>query len=374
MMKSIVILAGSTPWSVLSLCKCARKYGVKSFVVCVRNGWGRKYAHSRYVFKAYDTLEDGLDAHWKLFFEENTFEEKPILYVTNDYACQIVDRDRTFYEEHFVVCMASSHIVNSFIDKNLAAVVAEKNGLTVPKTRELHSDVDVEGACTEFAFPVIIKPVTFQDHSDAGFKTHICETAQQLREFVIPYLLKGINIQCQDYIEGDDKDCLYYQFFRDRVGNLTECMGEKTLQTNGIMTIGTTKYDECLATMCRAFLQRIDYFGIGGIEFKRNGGKYYFIEMSTRTEGFLPISDMSGVSLAEASFNSLNGGFFQETHQEDGRRYGVFLSLFLSTLRSGGFFSACIEVLRFLFSPKSKFVGAFLDLWFSLKLDLRILG
>lgn len=373
MMRDIVVLAGSTPWSVLSLCKCACKHGVKAYVICVRNEWGRKYAHSRFVFKAYDAPEASLREHWILFFKENSFKEKPILFVTNDYVCQIVDKDRDFYEEHFVVCMASSYIIDTFIDKNRATVEAEKNGLIIPKTRELHDATDLEGICQDFAFPVILKPVTFRDHSAAGFKTHLCKTEEHLRGFVAPYLEGKINIQCQEFIIGEDKDCLFYQFFRDSEGNVTECMGEKTLQTNGIMTIGTTKYDEFLATMCRAFLQRIDYVGIGGLEFKRNGGKYYFIEMSTRTEGFLPISDMSGVSLAEASFNSLNGGNFQETHQEDGMRYGVFLSLFLSTLRSKGFFSACKSVFSFLLSPKSRFAGSFLDFWFSLKLDLKIL-
>ena len=292
-MKDIVVLAGTSPWSVLSLCKCASKHKVKAFVVCVKNGWGRKYAKSCYVYRAFDTQELELDVFWERFFVENPFADRPILYVTSDYVCQIVERNRAFYEEHFDLCMASSYIVKSFIDKNLATVEASKHGLTVPLTQELHTNEDVDIICKNFAFPVIVKPVTFLDHSKAGFKTQICETESELREFVPQFLSKGIDLQCQEYIKGEDRDCVFYQFFRDKEGCVTECMGEKTLQNNGIMAIGTTIFDEQLAVTCRSFLKSIDYVGIGGIEFKKYNGKYYFIEMSTRTEGFLAISDMA---------------------------------------------------------------------------------
>lgn len=368
-MMDIVVLAGTTPWSVLSLCKCASLHKVKAYVVCVKNGWGRRYAKSRYVYKAYDTSEEELDSFWSRFFNDNSFDQKPILYVTSDYVCQLVERDRPYYEGKFNLCVASSYILNSFIDKNLAAKEAEKHGLIVPKTQEIQSEKDVDSVCREFSFPVIVKPVTFSDHSQAGFKTQICKTDHQLRSFVIKYFGKGINLQCQEFIQGEDKDCVFYQFFRDKEGQITECMGEKTMQTDGIMTIGTTKYDKHLAEMCQAFLRRINYVGIGGVEFKNYNGKYYFIEMSTRTEGFLPISDMAGVSLADASFSSMNGGPFLLLKQKESIQYVVFEPLVRTSLKQG----KLKQFFKVLFSPRARFVGAYLDLCFALKLDLRII-
>ncbi len=372
-MKDVVVLAGSTPWSVLSLCKCACKHSAKTYVVCVKNGWGRKYAKSRYVYKAYDTQEKELDFLWIDFFDTNTFSEKPILYVTNDYVCQIVERNRKFYEDHFILCMASSYIINFFIDKNKASIEAVKYGLTVPKTQEIYTEGDIEVVTNGFVFPVIIKPVTFLDHSNAKFKTQICINEVQFREFISKYLHTEINIQCQEYIKGEDKDCVFYQFYRDVDGNITDCMGEKTMQSNGIMTIGTTRYDDDLSKICRAFLKKIDYVGIGGLEFKRYNGKYYFIEMSTRTEGFLPISDMADVSLAEASFLSLNGQSYNKTVQKDGVQYVVFRAMLLDALQKEGLPHAMGRFFKVLFSPKTKFVGAFLDLCFALKLDVKVL-
>ena len=71
-------------------------------------------------------------------------------------------------------------------------------------------------------------------------------------------------------------------------------MGVKTLQSppgNGIMAIGETQENPELMRICRDFLSRIDYKGIGGLEFKYFNGKYYFIEMSIRIDGFISISD-----------------------------------------------------------------------------------
>lgn len=372
-MKDIVVLAGSTPWSVLSLCKSASKNKAKAYIVCINNGWGRKYIKSRYVYKAYDIDEASINSLWQQFFKENHFAEKPILYVTNDYVCQVVEQNRAFYEACFDLCMASSYIIHSFIDKNLAAIEAEKHGLAVPMTLEIHQEADLDGIRDSFKFPAIVKPVTFRDHSKVGFKTQVCETEQQLKEFVKQHLVNGINLQCQEFIKGEDKDCVFYQFYRDKDGNVTECMGEKTLQTEGIMTIGTTKLDVELAAMCKSFLNSIDYKGIGGIEFKKYSGKYYFIEMSTRTEGFLPVSDMAGVSLAEASYLSMNGLRFKTQRQNEDIQYVVFMTLLIASFREKGFIYACKRLLGVLFSPKAHFTGAFLDFCFALKLDLRII-
>lgn len=371
-MKDIVILSGSTPWSVLSLCKCASKYHAKAYVVCFQNGWGRKYAHSRYVNKSYDVLEQDESAFWKRFFIENVFETPPILYVTNDYVCQIVNRNRNFYETHFDLCMPSSYIIESFIDKNKASVEAGRHGLTVPKTQELRNSDDEQRVIDTFQFPVIVKPVTFHDHSLANFKTQICETPHSFVSFVEKFRHKEVKLQCQEYIKGEDKDCWFYQFYRNKSGEIVECMGEKTLQTNGIMTIGTTKYDSTLASESRAFLDSIGYVGIGGIEYKRYDGKDYFIEMSTRTEGFLAISDMAGVSLSESSFSDRCDLKINPHFQKEGTRYVVFLSWLLNGFNKNKW-RIIPEMLRLMFDKNAHFVGAYLDKAFSAKLLIRLI-
>lgn len=119
-MKDIVIFAGSSPWSVLSLCKMAYKKRVKTYVVCVANDYGSIYSKSKYVYKGYDVQSNELNTFWNDFFLENKFTEKPILYFTSDSTCLIAERNRDFYESKFELCLPSSFIINSFVDKTKA--------------------------------------------------------------------------------------------------------------------------------------------------------------------------------------------------------------------------------------------------------------
>ena len=72
-----------------------------------------------------------------------------------------------------------------------------------------------------------------------------------------------------------------------------------------------------LSIVSREFLNKINYVEIGGIEFKKHNDQYYFIEMSPRTEGFLPISDMAGVLCAKAA---LEWDLYESTNYADRRQ------------------------------------------------------
>src|SRR5690554_4086115 len=111
-MKDIVIFAGTSPWSVLSLCKMAYKKKVKAYVVCVENGYGNIYSQSKYVFKGYDVKLNELNKFWNDFFSKNNFSEKPILYFTSDSTCLIAEREREFYESKFELCLPTNFIIN----------------------------------------------------------------------------------------------------------------------------------------------------------------------------------------------------------------------------------------------------------------------
>lgn len=133
-------------------------------------------------------------------------------------------------------------------------------------------------------------------------------------------------------------------------------MGEKTLQTNGIMTIGTVKIDRELAKICREFLARIDYVGIGGMEFKKCNSQYYFIEMSTRTEGFLSISDIANCSIAEAAYNDINHQVVDWKKRAEKGRYVVLWTLLVSRLSQKQYKQLLIDCWRLAFSKHTRFV------------------
>lgn len=358
-MKDIVVLAGTTPWSVLSLCKAAKEYGAKTYCVCTGLSRPMDYSRNRYVTESYNVDKAELFRFWEDFFKIHQFQEKPILFAVYDGACLFVDENRDYYESLFDLCLPSSQIVKTFNDKSLAGDTATANGMTIPKTINVEDTTQIDKVCASFAFPVIVKPTTANEHVKFKFKMKVFENTDEFKLFSNDLLENHCRFICQEYIKGGDADCNFYIFYRSKKGELVECMGEKTLQTNGIMTIGTTKYDEALANLCRAFIEKIDYVGIGGIEVKQCNGKYYFIEMSTRTEGFVAISDMAGVSLANAAYLDNNGGVLPRVKQLEGVKYVVPSSWISNRKRNKQYMKLFSEAFNIAFDRRSHFVSCF---------------
>src|SRR5690606_34078971 len=74
-----------------------------------------------------------------------------------------------------------------------------------------------------------------------------------------------------------------------------------------LMAKGIVEDNKELSEFCKIFLDKINYTGIGGIEFKEHNGKYYFIEMNTRVEGILKIGNLAGVPLGKIAYETFYG-------------------------------------------------------------------
>ena len=146
-MKDIVVLAGTTAWSVLSLCKAAVEHGAKTYCVCVGLSRTMDYSRNKYVTEAYNVELENLRQFWEDFFNRHLFQEKPILFAVYDGVCLLVDENRVFYESYFDLCLPSSQIVRVFNDKSLAGDVACANGMTVPKTINIKEAAQIDVVC-----------------------------------------------------------------------------------------------------------------------------------------------------------------------------------------------------------------------------------
>lgn len=363
MVKDIVVLAGTAPHSVLALCKIAKRNKAHAYVVCVDDGFAY-YNKSCLVTEAFVTTKKDLGQFWGDFFVNHSFESTPVLYPTTDAACLLIEENRQFYDERFIVCMPSHHIVTVYNDKTLAEKDAEQCGLTVPKTVIVSSINEIEEVEKKINFPIIVKPQGAIFLHEVGFKFKILEKPSQLSE--LKGLIKqGCKLVLQEYIPGNDEDYSFYLFYRGKDGEIHDCMGVKTQQYSGIMAVGTVKTDDALASICRKYLNKIDYYGIGGIEFKRYNGKYYFIEMSTRTEGFLAIALMSGSSLVDASYLDIVKNPKNFKPAKEGTVYIDTFFWLLKRLHEHRIGLLLKEFVCFIFNPNSHFAGLYLDLKFS---------
>lgn len=358
-MKPAIVLAGTTMGSVLSLCKNTYKCGAEVNVICFNEKFTSYYKASRYINEVYHVQSSMLLPFCRQLVLEKNFSIKPILYTTTDEQCLLVSQNRDEFVKIFDLCLPSDEIVKGYNKKGFAEYLAEKQGILVPKSKVIVSFDDISNILKGFSFPVIVKPVSSE--VNVGYKFKILDKES------FEYLFGdnkncNSNVLCQEYIPGEDKDYKFYIFYRDEVGNILECMGSKTKQTNGIMTVGTTELDGVLSGTCKSFLNSINYVGIGGLEFKKYKNAYYFIEMSTRPEGFLPIADMAGVSLSEASYKCMNNLTVDfNKKQKENIQYFVLLSILVEYFNKFKFFSMFKSIFICFLSKKRYCVELFID-------------
>ena len=365
MNKSIVVLVNEVVGSVLATCRTLkRQYGVKTYVVCINSNYKPIFQCSRYVdyvFQIQAPDSSCLLNEMKDWYHKQNFHEPPILYFTDDHSCNLVNEQRDWYEQHFQVCLPSSFIVDSFTHKGIAENIAEQNGLLVPQSKIAESSPDIQEIYDTFNFPVIIKPRCSELKKGLPFKKAKILAKDEFKEYTLPIIEKKATFICQEYIPGGDDKSYFYLFNRNREGNITECMGVKVLQSppgQGIMAIGKTAFNPCISQISQNFLNRINYIGIGGIEYKEYNNQYYFIEMNTRIEAIIQITDDSNVSIPTDSYlnyKTLSSPATRNKSQKDNVFYIDLVPFIKAKINQRKFISLFTDFIRICFSPSYKF-------------------
>lgn len=360
MMHHVVITAGTAIGSVLALAEALRtSIGCDIYVLCTHKNTTEIIASSKFVTEAFyiDHIEDSeyVDRIKKWYAAKN-FSKKPVLYSTTDTSCFLIDKDRDWFEQNLILSIPSSDIIKKYTQKGLAEVAAKKADLVVPKTVILDKNGDLYEALSGFKFPVILKPRATYLKGGLDFKIKVIESFERLKEFVGRYLQNGNEVLCQEYIEGNEDSAYFYVFYRGKDGSIVASMGIKTLQSTskgGVMLKGKSLYSHELDTICRKFLDKIDYIGVGGIEFKKRNGLFYFIEMSVRLEGFYKIAEVSNVPVSYSSYQNL----VYEVSVDDVKQTQniVYVSLFpmiINRIKNKMLIKAFTELLNAIFKPK----------------------
>ena len=364
MFNDILLFSGSVAGSSLSIIRDIKVNfpGIKVYVVCLNEHYSAVFRSSQYVDEAIElssASDSDLFVQFHDWFKAKCFADKPILYATTDFACQFITDRRGWFSSCFHLTIPSEEIVKVFNQKGTAESYAANNGLKVPLTRVLENANDLDFVCRNFIFPVIIKPVNYHTRDALNFKTRIFRDTLGFSTFFEQSDFLGSQVLCQEYIEGADDQIHYCMFYRGQDGVLYSAFGVKVLQSppgQGIMAVGRSLYTRELHDVCFEFLNRIDYVGIGGIEFKYKCGEFYFIEMSTRPEGFFLLAAASGIPLPEISYLSASGQMEQKAFiQTDGVIYVDIFAFILARLAERKPWRGLFELSALIFNDKVVF-------------------
>lgn len=311
-MKDVVILSGGFGSTLAISQIIGKKYPINIYVFYLEGTAFAAIRSSKYVTVCYDVTsysDTVFYSYLEDWYEKNNFSDKPILFCTSDHACTLVGHHHEWFQTRFMLTTPSASIIDIYNSKLKTSEAIASIGIKAPKSVVVYKGSNIKDVSSNWNFPVIIKPISADQIPDVGFKVKIVHGKTELENLYSQVLCQH-TVVIQEYIAGGDDKSWFYIFYRKGKDILSECIGKKILQhpsMQGIMAIGLTMENQSIESICHSFLDAIDYQGIGGIEFKECNGNYYFIEMSTRAEGFIKITQSTNplmLSLIYDSFNS----------------------------------------------------------------------
>lgn len=241
----------------------------------------------------------------KLFQLRNKLTYNPILFFDNDYMLALLNDSEELLKTNFVLTQG----IKDFSFKEFQMKSAIDAGIDVPKTWRpiTWKEIKYLDVTTEQKF--IAKPS--QGIEKKPFKTIKAENITELLELLKKKVQSPQNIIIQEYIKGDQNDIWVVLGYKSDTQGFSHLLTATKYSMyppdGGVMAIGKLIRNTRLNDISKRMINQMGYKGIFGLEFKYSikDDKYYFIEMSPRTEGFHNITKLVGVDLPILAYNDL---------------------------------------------------------------------
>ena len=208
--------------------------------------------------------------------------------------------------------------------KDTLEKLAVKYGMPIPESVELNDPAIFEKVERSIGYPCILKP-TESTMFVAKFrvKNFILHSSEELTKYRGIIQESGLDGVVQRIIPGFDDHMYTYDAYLDRNSEVTHWM---TCQKHRQFPInfGASVYTEQrlvpeLHEMSREFYRNIGYKGFGEIEYKKDEttGKYYLIEINTRTTNLNSLLEKAGVNFPLLAYKEMTG----EKIEKENRTY-----------------------------------------------------
>ena len=308
-----VLLAGTAWSSGIDVLRALGEKGISVYVLLV-NCSNSIVRHSRYCKEAVEiqaTNADELLRETRSWYQGKGFSDFPLLMPLTDFTAIMVAQKLIDYEKQYRVCSPTPQLVESMVEKNCAGVIAQKHGLRLPRSLwigSVDSLTEVVNTVRGWCFPLLVKPVSVTKRGAKTFKTKIYTEVDQFAGEIRDYLGNDAEFYVQEYVPGGDEAVVTYIFYRDSKGIVHGCTGRKIRQTPpgaGYMASGCSELLPTIKNISDSFLEKINFKGIGDLEYKLYNGNIYYIELNLRASGILALSRKAGINLSMIAYNDL---------------------------------------------------------------------
>jgi D-aspartate ligase len=262
------------------------------------------------------SVESNLDFLLRL---ARSLPEKPVLFPTSDNVVHGYSAREDVVKPYIRLTTPSGDIIRKTAAKDALFRTARENGMLVPETFIPKSLDEVRAISAVIPYPCLIKPVRSNSwHREAvqkklkgisggSEKSILANTREALITAYLEISELDADVIITEAIPGDDRDLLYFAFYRSADGRVWHISGTKERVTP--VHFGSASYvvsiqDPVLERVSIQFLEKLDYQGLGGIEFKRDSrdGKLKLIELNARFGLWDALGQRCGVDTAYIAY------------------------------------------------------------------------
>lgn len=257
-----------------------------------------------------DAGKEILDVLWEY---TKKYDDKMILFPTDDFTTTIVDSNRHSLKKHFLfstVIEENGYSICSIMDKFTQGQIAKKVGLTIAEERIISLKGTVE-IPKDIEYPCFVKPL--QSVSGNKNEMTVCNNERQLQEHlqILKSNYKDRDILIQKYLKIDKEFDLSGVCLKDKI--IVPAVIEKIRVAKhelGVTMTGTMVPIDVLGEAREKLLRMFEefkYIGMFDVELFLCNGEIYFNEINFRSGGPNYAYFLNGVNLPAIFVNGISG-------------------------------------------------------------------
>lgn len=273
----------------------------------------------------------------------------PVLIPTSDHLTYFVSKHRATLETRFRLCVPSDAAIETVLDKARDTEQLAGTGIAHPRTvTALPSSP--ETLLRELGLPLIVKPRTFVDKENLGWRNVIITSLADAEVFYRENLTRFGNVIAQELIPGPDTDLWECMSLFDPDSEIVRAFTFRKLSTMpahyGATARGRSERNETLVKVAEAIGKRLGYVGIADIDFKydQRDGLYKYLELNPRLGLCHHFGTRCGVNLTHDAYRQSCGERLAKNgSQVEGRTFLAVLEEIGARLHSG---DSLLRILR----------------------------
>lgn len=304
-----IVLGGAA--NALSVARNLARHGIEVVAVNYPDEAVRFSRHAHYV-----RLNDGCSPEtWKRFLlgRESDYLRGSVLLACSDEAISIIVDNYASLSRKFLLEECDPAVRRELLDKFIICQRAQQAGIPTVGYWLVRSRDELERSMGELSFPLVMKSLYSPNSDLLGSKAIIIPDEAKLLEHVTAASNLHVAVMLMEYIPGGDEQLCSYYTYLDECGNplvhFTKRLKRRYPRGCGGGTYHITTWIPEAAELGLRFFRRINFRGLGNIEFKRDqrDGKLKVIEVNARFTASDCLIAKSGVNLPLLTYNRLNG-------------------------------------------------------------------